>query len=112
LRRLTHVQPDGLAGDEGRRQLIGRFDQPPSLIVFDSVGEGMGQAKLNEKLNEKLSKEVAKFSVDPPLRGWWITPRLGLRRAVRIDPYGNRTGCQEAGPAQRLAEALSATSHA
>jgi hypothetical protein len=55
LRRLTHVQPDGLAGDECRSQLIGRFGQPQSLIVFDSVGEGMGQANLEENLSKDVS---------------------------------------------------------
>lgn len=77
LSGLVYVQPDGLAGDAGREQLVRRFDhRPPSLIVIDSMGEGMGQANLDEN----LSRDVTVFTTDLPkaLKRTWPESVIGI----------------------------------
>lgn len=65
LERLVYVHPRGPISDAGRAHLTARFaDEPPSLVVIDSVGMSMGSMGLD---GDK-GRDVEAWATEVP--GW------------------------------------------
>lgn len=90
--RVVYVQPSADAGDAGRAKLLGRFtDEPPTLIVVDSMGMGMGAVGLDSNKDS----DVSKWSYGLPL---WLKKQFPGAVIVLIDHTTKASGGESNAP--------------
>lgn len=77
--RVVYIQPPGPISDAARALILSRFeDTPPSLVVIDSIGMGMGMAGLDSNSD----KDATIWALDLPM---WMKAQWPEAVIVLID---------------------------